>query len=103
MKALLTAFALLSFVAASTLPMVASAEDMKSDQTTAPKPDTAMSPDKGTTDQGPGKAATTTHKPHKTATHKAPHKKTTKKKTHHKHTAKKKPAPKDNVAPPKQG
>ncbi len=102
MKALLTAFALLSFVAASSLPMAASAEDMKGDQTMA-KPDTDKSmSDKGKTDQT-GKSATAKHKtPHKTV-HKTTHKKTTKKTTHHKHTAKKKAPPKDVKTTPKDG
>lgn len=114
MKALLTVFAFLSFVAASALPMTASAEDMKSDQTTtAPKPDTAakpdagMSTDKGAMDQNAGKSTNATmpsHKPtHKAATHTTKHRKTTKKKTHHRHTATHKPKPKNTSMTPKQG
>jgi Ni/Co efflux regulator RcnB len=69
MKALLAAFALLSFVAASTLPMVASA-----------------------TEPGNGQTETVHHKTHKkTVSHKKTthHKVTKKKTTHHKRTTKK--------------
>jgi hypothetical protein len=62
MKALVTAFALLSFVAASTIPYVASAAETQS--------------------------STTTHK----KTHKVAHKKKHVKKAAHKKTSKKKPA-----------
>jgi Ni/Co efflux regulator RcnB len=80
MKALLTAFALLSFVAASTLPMVASAE--------------------GTS--GGTQTSTMHHKAHKKMSHKKPthHKHMTKKPTHHKN-AMKKPHPK--TMKPKEG
>jgi hypothetical protein len=83
MKALLTAFALLSFVGASTLPIMASAQETKGDQT--------MSKPEG--------AATTMPKSSHKATH---HKKTTKKKSHHKSSAKKGKAP-ETPAAPKEG
>ena len=104
MKALLSAFALLSFIAASTLPMTASAEEMKSDQSTTNPADTG-SMHNADTSGGKGTATSNTHKTHKTATHKTPHhkKKTTKKKTHHKHTASHKTKPKDTSMAPKQG
>lgn len=110
MKALLSAFALLSFIAASTLPMTASAEEMKSDQSTTNPADTGSmhnadtSGGTGTTDTHTS-ATSNAHKTHKTATHKTPHhkKKTTKKKTHHKHTASHKPKPKNTSTAPKQG
>jgi Ni/Co efflux regulator RcnB len=76
MKALLTAFTLLSFVAASSLPMVASAEDMKGDQTMSKS------------DHDTKSTASTKHsKSHKSA-HKTGHKKSAKK-SHRKHMAKK--------------
>jgi hypothetical protein len=85
MKALLTAFALLSFVAASTLPMTVSAQEMKGDQTMS-KPDNGMSSEKGATSS------------HKAANHKSK-KKTSKKKSHHKSSAKKSKSPETTPAP----
>lgn len=95
MKALLAAFTVLSFLAASTVPMIASAEDMNQGggQTTS------------TGDKSGKMDASSKHaKKHKTAHKKTTHK-TSKKKTHHKHTAKKKTAPKDTgkTTPPKAG
>src|SRR6185312_765745 len=107
MKALLAAFTLLSFLAASTVPMIASAEEMNqgaADQTTSPD-NKAPPSDKS------GKTQTSTKhaKDHKTSHKKTPHqkstnKKTSKKKPHHK-TAKKKTPPKDTgkMSPPKAG
>ena len=82
MKALLTAFALLSFVAASALPITASAQETKGDQTMS-KPDNA---EKGATSS------------HKAANHKSK-KKTSKKKSHHKSSAKKSKSPETTPAP----
>jgi Ni/Co efflux regulator RcnB len=93
MKALLTAFALLSFVAASTMPFMASAQETKGDQTTS-KPESGMSSEKG--------ATTTPKSSHKAANHKSTKKKTSKKKSHHKSSAKKSKTPETNPAP-KQG
>jgi Ni/Co efflux regulator RcnB len=90
MKALLTAFALLSFVAASTMPIMASAQEMKSDQTS--KPESGMSSEKSDT--------TMPKSSHKAANHKSMKKKTSKKKSHHKSSAKKKTP---ETAPPKEG
>jgi hypothetical protein len=94
MKALLTAFALLSFVAASSLPIMASAQETKGDQTMS-KPDNGMSSEKGAT-------ATTPKSSHKAANHKTMKKKSTKKRSHHKSSAKKSKAP-ETTAAPKEG
>lgn len=90
MKALLTAFALLSFVAASALPIMASAQETKGDQTMS-KPE-GMSSEKGAT-------ATTPKGSHKAANHKTTKKKSTRKKSHHKSSAKKGKAPETTPAP----
>ncbi|HEY7991860.1 MAG TPA: hypothetical protein VID77_10765 [Stellaceae bacterium] len=104
MKALLAAFTLLSFLAASTVPMIASAEEMNQgggDQTMSKTDNKAPSNDKS----GKTKTSTKHAKSHKTAHKKTTHKKTSKKKTHKKHSAKKKTAPKDTgkTTPPKAG
>jgi hypothetical protein len=92
MKALLTAFALLSFVAASTMPIMASAQEMKSDQTS--KPESGMSSEKGETAMPKSS--------HKAANHKSMKKKTSKKKSHHKSSAKKSKSP-ETTPSPKEG
>jgi hypothetical protein len=91
MKAFLTAFALLSFVAASSLPMTARAEEGQTDQT-MDKGDHAMSKP----DTMSGKTM------HSTAKHKAHHKVVHKKAKHRKHTAKAKHHKMDKM-PPKEG
>jgi Ni/Co efflux regulator RcnB len=88
MKALLTAFALLSFVAASTLPMAARAEDQA---------DHSMNTDDHSmnkTDKMSGKTM------HSTAKHKVHKKSVHKKVKHHKSAAK---HHKTDKTPPKEG
>ena len=91
MKALLTAFALVSFVAASALPIMASAQETKGDQTMS-KPEGGMSSEKGATTATPKSS-------HKATAHKTK-RKTSGKKSHHK-SSKKTKAPEN--APPKEG
>ncbi|HEX4113271.1 MAG TPA: hypothetical protein VH020_12115 [Stellaceae bacterium] len=95
MKALLTAFALLSFVAASTLPMAASAEDAQTDHSMNKTDDHTMTK----TDDMSGKSM------HSTAKHTTKmHKKTVHKKAkHRKHTAKAKHHKTMDKTPPKEG
>jgi len=98
MKALLTALAFLSFVAASTLPNLASAQGTTGDQPKGdhamPRPDSNMSrPD---TDMSSEKGAQAGHK---AATHRTK-RRASGRKGHH-HTSKKTKAP--EAAPPKEG
>ena len=92
MKALLTAFALASFVAASTLPIMASAQETKGDQTMS-KPESGMSSEKGATTATPKSS-------HKATSHKTK-RRTSGKRSHHGSSSKKTKAP--ETAPPKEG
>jgi len=106
MKALLTTLALLSFIAASTLPMVASAQETKGDQTKGDQmkgdemkgdqmksPDTGMSSEKGAT-------APAAKRSHKATTHRT-RRRASGRRGHHGTTSKKTKAP--ETAPPKEG
>jgi len=101
MKALLTTLALLSFVAASTLPMVASAQETKGDQMKGDEmkgdqmksPDTGMSSEKGAT-------APAAKRSHKATTHRT-RRRASGRRGHHGTTSKKTKAP--ETAPPKEG
>jgi Ni/Co efflux regulator RcnB len=94
MKGLLTAFTILSFVAASSVPMLASAADMNHDQ---PMSDQGATGADHSTAPAPAMHSKTTHRATHHVTH---HKRTVHHKTHHKHTAKVKhhklhPSPKE--------
>jgi hypothetical protein len=105
MKGLLTAFTILSFVAASSVPMLASAEEMNHDQPMSDHSATdadhgAGAPDHSATPAPTMHTKTTHHSTHHATHHVTHHKRTVHHKTHHKHTAKAKhhktnPSPKE--------